>query len=98
VLLGWFYPRKRKVLNSQIKEDIMQESVIYQDILQKGNKQGEERLIIIMLNQRFSEIDTLLIERVRGLSIEQLENLGKALLYFTNVSDLEVWLNQNEAS
>ncbi|MBW4506882.1 MAG: DUF4351 domain-containing protein [Scytonematopsis contorta HA4267-MV1] len=76
----------------------MQESVIYQDILQKGNKQGEERLIIIMLNQRFSEIDTLLIERVRGLSIEQLENLGKALLYFTNVSDLEVWLNQNEAS
>ena len=74
----------------------MKESVIYQDILQKGNKQGEERVILLLLNRRFKVIDESLIERVRGLSTEQLENLAEALLDFTAVADLEAWLNQQE--
>lgn len=74
----------------------MKESVIYQDILEQGNKQGEQRLIIRQLNRRFSEINPLLIERVRGLSIEQLETLGEALLDFSEVAELEAWLNQQE--
>lgn len=72
----------------------MKESVIYQDILEQGNKQGEQRLIIRQLNRRFREINPLLIERVRGLSIEQLETLGEALLDFSEVTELEAWLNQ----
>jgi len=75
---------------------MMKESVIYQDILQKGNKQGEERVILLLLNRRFKAIDESLIERVRGLSTEQLENLAEALLDFTAVADLEAWLNQQE--
>ena len=75
----------------------MQESVIYQDILQKGNKQGEERVIILLLNRRFNSIDTSLIERVRGLSTEQLENLAQTLLDLTDISDLETWLEQKES-
>ncbi|MBH8561797.1 DUF4351 domain-containing protein [Nostoc sp. CENA67] len=42
------------------------------------------------------EINPLLIERVRGLSIEQLETLGEALLDFSEVAELEAWLNQQE--
>ncbi|MEH2181061.1 DUF4351 domain-containing protein [Nostoc sp.] len=72
----------------------MKESVIYQDILEQGNKQGEQRLIIRMLNRRFREINPLLIERVKGLSIEQLETLGEALLDFLEIAELEAWLNQ----
>jgi hypothetical protein len=37
----------------------------------------------------------LLIERITGLSIEQLENLGEALLDFSSVADLEAWLTQH---
>ncbi|MBD2301113.1 DUF4351 domain-containing protein [Nostoc sp. FACHB-190] len=33
-------------------------------------------------------------ERVSSLSAEQLEELGEALLDFSEVADLEVWLNQ----
>ncbi|MEB3214827.1 MAG: DUF4351 domain-containing protein [Nostocales cyanobacterium 94392] len=34
--------------------------------------------------------------RVRELSIEQLENLGEALLDFTSLDELEAWLKQQE--
>lgn len=62
--------------------------------IQEGNKQGEQRLIIRLLNRRFGEIDSSTIERVQGLSIERLEALGEALLDFSAISDLEAWLNQ----
>lgn len=86
----------KTLIRQFLREDIMKESVIYQDILEQGNKQGEQRLIIRQLNRRFSEINPLLIERVRGLSIEQLETLGEALLDFSEVAELEAWLNQQE--
>lgn len=60
----------------------------------EGQQEGEQRLVIRLLNRRFGEVDTSLIERVRGLSIEQLEELGEALLDFAVVADLEAWLNQ----
>ena len=45
-------------------------------------------------DRRIGEIDTSLIERIQSLSIEQLENLGEALLDFSCVANLETWLNQ----
>ncbi|MBD2503843.1 DUF4351 domain-containing protein [Anabaena azotica] len=83
----------------------MQESVIYQDILQKGEmrgeqrgqKIGEERTIIRQLNRRFGEIDSSLIDRIRILTVENLDDLAEALLDFSDVSDLVAWLNEQES-
>ncbi|AFY48765.1 hypothetical protein Nos7524_2952 [Nostoc sp. PCC 7524] len=86
---------EKDLIRQLLREDIMRESVIYQDILQKGIKQGEESLILRMLNRRFGEIGVSLIEKIRGLSAEQLEDLGEALFDFSDVADLEVWLNQH---
>lgn len=61
---------------------------------QEGRQEGEQQLIIRLLNRRIGKIDALLIERIAGLSIEQLENLGEALLDFSSVADLETWLTQ----
>jgi predicted transposase YdaD len=89
--------RFEKTLISQLlREEIMQESVIYQDILQKGNKQGEQRTIIRLLNRRFGEIDSSLIDKIRMLTIEQLDNLADALLDFADIADLVTWLNQHQ--
>ncbi|MBD2254871.1 DUF4351 domain-containing protein [Nostoc parmelioides FACHB-3921] len=44
-------------------------------------------------HRRFGGIDASLIQRIRGLSIEQLSFLGEALLDFSVVADLEAWLN-----
>jgi predicted transposase YdaD len=77
----------------------MKESVIYQDILQKGEKKGEQneafRFVSSLLNRRFGDLDLLIIERIRVLSTAQLEILGLDLLDFSDASDLETWLNQH---
>jgi predicted transposase YdaD len=83
---------EKDLIRQFLREDIMQESVIYQDILQKGNKLGEERLILRLLNRRFGEIDAPIVEQIRALSTEQLEALGEAFLDFSTVSDLSAWL------
>ena len=93
---------EKNLIRQLLSEDIMQESVIYQDILQKGKQQGKQQeafhVINILLNRRFKQIDSSLIERVRVLSSEQLENLAGEFVDFSQVSDLEAWLNQHEIS
>ena len=61
--------------------------------IKEGRQEGKQHLIMRLLNCRIGEIDASLIERIRGLSIEQLENLGEALLDFSSVADLEAWFN-----
>ncbi|MDF5724490.1 MAG: DUF4351 domain-containing protein [Rhizonema sp. PD37] len=84
---------EKNLIRQLLSEDLMKESVIYQDIVQKE----AFKMINRQLNKRFSQIDTSLMERVRELSAEQIENLAEAFVDFTNVADLEVWLNQQES-
>ncbi|MBN3888260.1 MAG: DUF4351 domain-containing protein [Nostoc sp. JL31] len=73
-----------------LREDIMKESVIYQDIVQKE----AFKLISRQLKRRFGDIDGSLVEQVRNLSAEQLEELGEELLDFSEMADLIAWLEQ----
>ena len=85
-------------LDQDDRELVMRLEPLYQQdrarAIEEGKKEGEQRLVIRQLNRRFGEVDTSLIERIRGLSIEKLEELGEALLDFAVVADLEVWFNQ----
>lgn len=75
-----------------LREDIMKESVIYQDIVQKEAL----KLISRQLKRRFGDIDASLFDQIRNLSAEKLEDLGEELLDFSAVADLEVWLEQQK--
>ena len=68
----------------------MRESVIYQDIVQKE----AFRLISRLINRRFGEVGLSFIEQIGGLSVEQLEELGEELLDFSEIADLQAWLEQ----
>lgn len=83
---------KEDLIRQFLREDMMRESVIYQDIVQKE----AFRLIGRLLNRRFGEIDSSLIEQIRMLSTEQLEALGEALFDFSEVADLVAWLDQQQ--
>ena len=76
----------------------MKESVIYQDILQKGEEKGEKkgeiRFVSRLLNRKFGAIDSSILERLQSLTTEQLEALAEDFVDFSNVSDLEAWLNK----
>ena len=103
---------EKKLISQLLREDIMRESVIYQDILQKGEEKGrkegekrgeqrgrelgEQRTIIRQLNRRFGELDSSLVDRIKTLNIEKLDNLADALLDFSNINDLVNWLNDNQ--
>lgn len=77
----------------------MKESVIYQQILQEGVRQGqqlgESTLVIRLLERRFGSIDTTIQEQIRSLPSDRLEQLAIALLDFVAVTDVTTWL-QNE--
>ncbi|MFN6519302.1 MAG: DUF4351 domain-containing protein [Nostoc sp. CreGUA01] len=57
-------------------------------------KQQEALLFVTrQLNHRLGSIDEVLLEQVRSLSVEKLEELGEALLDFNSVIDLTNWLS-----
>lgn len=94
---------EKSLIRQLLSEDIMQESVIYQDILQKGERQGElkgERqeafkFLSRQLSRRFGEIDSAIVDRLRVLSTEQLEELGEDFLSFSDVANLQDWLDRS---
>jgi len=59
---------------------------------QEGIKEGKLELVVRLLERRVGEILPDIESRIRRLSIEQLENLGEAVLDFTSASDLTDWL------
>jgi len=89
------------VIKRLLREEIMKESVIYQEIeatseargLQRGRQEEAVSLILRLLHRRLGEIPVNSTEQIRGLSVEQLENLGEALLDFQSLSALGSWLD-----
>jgi predicted transposase YdaD len=84
---------EKGLIRQLLSEDIMQESVIYQDILQKGEQKGAFKFLNRQLNKRFGTIDSSIIDRLKVLSTEELEVLGEEFLGFTDVSALLAWLD-----
>ncbi len=89
---------EKNLISQLLREDVMQESVIYQDILQKGRKQEAFQFLMRQLRRRFGEMDSSIVERIRVLSTEQLEVLGEELIDFSTISDLVTLLEQQENS
>ncbi len=59
---------------------------------QEGRLEGQQELIMRQLLRRLGNVEWETQSRIRRLSIEQLENLGEAILDFTSPSDLITWL------
>jgi predicted transposase YdaD len=81
---------EKDLVRQFLREDIMKESVIYQDIVQKEALKMINRL----LKRRFGDVNDPLMTKIRNLSADDLEDLGEALFDFDEVADLVTWLNQ----
>ncbi len=100
----------KEVIRAFLREEIMQESVIYQDIVAKatakgkaegkaeGVKEGEISVLLRQLKRRLGQIEAEDENRINQLSVEQLEALGEALLDFSNRDDLLAWLDNHGSS
>ena len=89
---------EKELIRQFLSEDVMQESVIYQDILQKGKQLEALTFCMSLLEERFGNIDASIVEQVEVLSKEQLEALGRKLLRISSIADLVIWLQQQSSS
>ena len=86
----------------------MRGSVIYQEIREDGLLEGrqlgllegrkDEALSFLtrQLTRRIGPIAPPIQEQIQTLSVEELEDLGEALLDFSEASDLTNWLNEHQ--
>lgn len=81
---------------------VLRESPWYQQILkegleqgwQQGQREGELQLVLRQLSRRFGELEEATKQKIRLLSVEQLEALGEELLDFSSLEELQSWLKQ----
>ncbi len=74
----------------------MRESVIYQEmrreIRQEALQEGEATLVLRQLTRRLGQVAPEVRSQIQQLPVEQLEELGEALLDFSSTQDLTDWL------
>jgi hypothetical protein len=63
---------------------------------QQTELRGKQSLVLRQLNRRIGAIAPETETKVRELSLSRLEELGEALLDFSQPSDLNQWLGVNE--
>lgn len=87
----------RGLLKQLFREDIMEESVVYQDILQKGELRGKKgeavELVNRQLKRRFGNLPVTIEQQFPNLALSQLEDLAEELLDFQQIDDLVNYLN-----
>ena len=104
---------EKGMIEQILRREIMQESVIYQDILQEGlqkgrqegrqegiqedKEEGERSLILQLLTHKFGEISPEVRSQIEQVSLTWLEVLGEALLDFSTPQELTYWLANNRA-
>ncbi|MDJ0615267.1 MAG: Rpn family recombination-promoting nuclease/putative transposase [Calothrix sp. MO_192.B10] len=86
---------EKDLIRRFLSEDIMRESVIYQDIEQKGEEKGKLLLCMLLLKKRFGNLESFIVEKVEVLPVEKLETLCVALFDISEIDDLIAWLEEN---
>ena len=77
---------------------IMRESVIYQEILEEGKQEEALSFVMRLLMRRIGTLEPELEAQIRELATQELEELGEALLDFSEPADLVLWLEARQDS
>ncbi len=99
---------EKDLIRQLFRKETMRGSVIYQEIREDGLLEGrqlgllegrkDEALSFLtrQLTRRIGPIAPETREQIQTLSVEELEDLGEALLDFSEASDLTNWLNEHQ--
>lgn len=87
------------------ENDMLEESVVYQDIFKKGEQrgkqegivEGERNVALRLLKRRFGKVPPNVNKQLAGLAAAQLEELCEAVLVFQTPGDLRSWFKQQTA-
>ena len=73
----------------------LKETQVYREIKVEGREEGIQRersLVMRLLTRKVGELPEDVRQILETLSLEELENLGEALLDFSSIADLHRWL------
>jgi predicted transposase/invertase (TIGR01784 family) len=99
---------EKDLIRQLFRKETMRGSVIYQEIREDGLLEGRQlgllegrkdealSLLTRQLTRRIGSIAPETREQIQTLSVEELEDLGEALLDFSEASDLTNWLNDRQ--
>lgn len=100
-IMVYKFENKSRIEVEEMLGITLQETRVYREIKEEGIQEGEGRgkqreksLILRLLNRRVGELPEDVRQQVEALPLEQLENLGEALLDFSSMADLQAWLNR----
>lgn len=63
-------------------------------VYQEGIEEGGSRVLIRQLSRKFGTLNPAIINKIGSLSLEQLEELGEAILDFGSIQEVEAWLSR----
>jgi predicted transposase/invertase (TIGR01784 family) len=89
VLVSKFAQLSREEIQAMFLLSDIKQTRVYQEARQEGEQAGEVRLVLRLLSKRFGEIDDRRIQVINNLTLEQLDDLGEALLDFGELADLD---------
>lgn len=93
----------KELIKILFPEEIMQESVTYQEIIQQGIQrglvegklEGKLEMVVRLLKHRFGRFEQEKLARIEKLNTSSLDDLSEAVLDFKDVSDFEHWLAEH---
>jgi predicted transposase YdaD len=98
VLVSKFAQLSREEIQAMFLLSDIKQTRVYQEAREEGEQAGEVRLVLRLLSKRFGKIDDRRIQVINSLTLEQLEDLGEALLDFAELADLDQWLQSRLTS
>ncbi|MBK1990247.1 DUF2887 domain-containing protein [Sphaerospermopsis aphanizomenoides BCCUSP55] len=94
VLLSKFSQLSRQEIEAMFLVSDIKQTRVYQE----AKQEEATNLLVRILSKRFGKLSDNYIENINKLTIEQLEDLGEALLDFVDIKDLEQWLKAHTES
>ena len=82
--------KSREEIEAMLDLQDLKQTKVYQEAF----AEGEANLVLRLLHRKIGEIPQNLTEQIGKLSVEQLEDLGEALLDFEGPADLVNWLER----
>ena len=78
----------------------VRDTKVYQEALEEGREEGKlvakQNLILSQLNLKIAKISPSIEAEVKQFNLTELDNLALALFNFSNVEDLQQWLNNTK--
>ncbi len=95
VLVSKFAHLSRLEIQSMFLLSDIKQTKVYQEARNEGRQEEGSSLLKRLLSKRFGKISDRRLQIINQLSLEQLEDLGEALLDFKEISELDRWLNSH---